>query len=408
MVESLFDGLKSIRTHALRSFLTLTGIVFGVAAVVSMFSIVAGIQELVIGDFELMGLNESFSFRRQDVRSELARDRSSKGLVYDDAGALSATPEVAHSTALVIQEKIGQGVLEPRRFPVFGIDSEYFAQRRMALTAGRRITPLDVANIHRVAVLGESAAEHLFGRQNPIGREFRLGTSRYTVVGVVRSLRFRLIPVDWSYMERRVFVPVSTLMAGIGPTKAITFVQLTAASADKVGPTLRDAEARLLRRHRGVRDFEIENDAAETGSILELVRTMMGGWNMVLGLIAVISLLVGGIGLFSIMQIAVRERVREIGIRKAVGADDSDIRREFLTESLMLASIGGAVGILFGAGIILVAEQVALRFGKMWEIPISIPGAVIGLVFAVLVGFLFGLYPASKAARLDPIEAIRE
>jgi putative ABC transport system permease protein len=108
------------------------------------------------------------------------------------------------------------------------------------------------------------------------------------------------------------------------------------------------------------------------------------------------------------MQIAVRERVREIGIRKAVGADDSDIRREFLAESLTLATAGGVVGILSGAGILLIAQQVAAHFGKHWVIPISLPGAVIGLVFSALVGLLFGLYPASKAAKLDPIEAIRE
>jgi putative ABC transport system permease protein len=185
-------------------------------------------------------------------------------------------------------------------------------------------------------------------------------------------------------------------------------VQLKAVSVDSVGPALRDAEAKLLRRHRQVKDYRIENEAAEIASIVAQVRTMMGGWNAVLGAIAVIALLVGGIGLFSIMQIAVRERVREIGIRKAVGADDGDIRREFLAESLTLALTGGVAGILLGSGIIVIAEQVALRFGRQWDIAVSVPGALLGLLFAAGVGLLFGLYPASKAARIDPIEAIRE
>jgi putative ABC transport system permease protein len=408
MVEYVVDGLRAILAHKLRSFLTLSGIVFGVAAVVSMFSIVAGIQQLVISDFDAMGMKESFSYGRHTVRTELARERASKGMVYGDAAALGSAPAIAHASAVLRTEEIGQGSEEPHRFPVLGVSPEYFQQQRMVLTEGRNLTDLDVAERHHVAVVGENAAAQLFGRQNAIGRMIRLGGERYTVVGRVRAVRFRLIPQDWSFMERRVFVPVTTLMAETSPGQSISSVQLTARSVDEVGPGLRDTEAKLLARHRGAHDFEVDNMAAETGRILSLVRRMMAGWNLVLGAIAIISLLVGGIGLFSIMQIAVRERVREIGIRKAVGADDSDIRREFLAESLTLALAGGLAGILLGSGIILIAEKMALRFGKTWEIPISIPGAVVGVLFAAIVGLLFGLYPASKAARLDPIEAIRD
>lgn len=412
MVESLFesmtDGLRSILAHKLRSFLTLSGIVLGVASVVSMFSIVAGIKELVLSDFELSGRQDVFAFYRDDQRRELARDRVSKGIVFDDAPALSDADQVALSTAAIFDHKVAQGTEEPQHFPVVGMQPEYFEQQRMVLTAGRNLAALDIAERHRVAVVGKRSAELLFGRRNPIGREFRMAGARFTVVGTVRAVRFRLIPEDDDYLERRIFVPVSTLMAINRPDRAITSVQVKAVSVDGVGPALRDAEAKLLQRHRQVKDYRIENDAAEIGAILSKVKGMMAGWNAVLGAIAVIALLVGGIGLFSIMQIAVRERVREIGIRKAVGADDGAIRREFLAESLTLALTGGVAGILLGSGIIVIAEQVALRFGKQWQIAVSMPGAVIGLIFAAGVGLLFGLYPASKAARIDPIEAIRE
>jgi putative ABC transport system permease protein len=408
LLESITDGLRSILAHKLRSFLTLSGIVLGVASVVSMFSIVAGIQELVMGDFELGGRQEVFAFNRDDRHRDLARDRVSKGLMFDDAAALGEADAVAISTAGIFDFKIAQGTEEPQRFPIIGMQPAYFEQQRMVLTGGRNIAALDVVERHRVAVVGPRSAELLFGKRNPIGREFRMAGERFTVVGTVRAVRFRLIPADDSYLERRIFVPVSTLMALNRPDKAITTVQVKAVSPDSVGPALRDAEAKLLQRHRQVKDYRIENEAAEIASILAKVKGMMAGWNAVLGAIAVIALLVGGIGLFSIMQIAVRERVREIGIRKAVGADDGDIRREFLAESLTLALTGGVAGILLGSGIVVIAEQVALRFGKQWSIAVSVPGAVIGLVFAAGVGLLFGLYPASKAARIDPIEAIRE
>ncbi len=175
-----------------------------------------------------------------------------------------------------------------------------------------------------------------------------------------------------------------------------------------MGPTLRDAESKLLQLHRGVRDFEIENNAAEYGEDMEMVNGLLLGWNIVLGAIAVISLLIGGIGLFSILQVSVRERVREIGIRKSVGADDADIRREFLAESLTLAALGGVLGILFGSGLCTGAEFIAAAFARDWYIPISPLGSMIGFAFSIAVGIGFGIYPARRAADLDPVAAISQ
>lgn len=408
MGELLLDGLRAIRAHKLRSLLTLTGVVFGVAAVVSMFSIVAGIKSLVIDDFDRMGMKEAFSLDRADVAGDSAWQRASQGLVLADAPALDALEDVVLATPVFTQEQIGQATLEPRRFPVYGIGPHYLYQRRLSLVAGRGITALDVDRFNRVAVLGERGAKELFGDRHPIGLEFRLGGERYRVVGLVRAIRFQLIGGDWSFLERRIYVPVTTFLARRNPERAISFVHISARSYEDVGVTLRDAEAALLRRHRGVRDFEVDNFAAEYGENLALVDRIMGGWNIVLGAIAIISLLVGGTGLFGIMQIAVRERVREIGIKKAVGADDEEIRREFLAESLTLAAAGGVFGIALAAGVVFVAEMLAAQFGRVWEIPLSVPGALVGLVFSLVVGFAFGLYPASRAAQLDPIEAIRE
>jgi ABC-type antimicrobial peptide transport system permease subunit len=278
----------------------------------------------------------------------------------------------------------------------------------MRVTVGRSLTHLDRVQAAPVALLGTRAARELFGDANPLGREFLLGGERFRAVGVVEAPRLTLVPASFEFLERRIYIPVSTYQARFSGSKAVQFIALRAPSYEAVGPTLRDAESKLLVLHRGVRDFEIDNNAAEYGEDMEMVNGLLLGWNIVLGAIAVISLLIGGIGLFSILQVSVRERVREIGIRKSVGADDADIRREFLAESLTLAVLGGLLGILAGSGLCLGAEAVAAAFGRQWSMPISSLGSAVGLVFSILVGLGFGIYPARRAADLDPVTAISQ
>jgi putative ABC transport system permease protein len=171
--------------------------------------------------------------------------------------------------------------------------------------------------------------------------------------------------------------------------------------------TLMQHGATLVRqRHGGVQDFEVENEAADVLDDLAMADGILGGWNGVMFAIAGVTLLVGGIGLFSVLLISVRERVREIGIRKALGADEGAIMRLFLAESLTLAVIGSLAGVGGGAGLILVTKLIGRNFGKEFVIPISVPGILIAIAFAGVVGVLFGWYPARRAAKLDPIQAI--
>jgi len=183
-------------------------------------------------------------------------------------------------------------------------------------------------------------------------------------------------------------------------------VMVTAAPDAEFGDVLRRGEALVRQRHGGASDFEVNNEAADVQEDLAMADGILGGWNVVMYAIAGVTLLVGGIGLFSVLLISVRERVREIGIRKALGADDRDIRRLFLAESLTLALLGSVTGIAGGAGLLLVTELISRQFGKDFTIAVHPPGVVLAVVFALLVGLLFGWYPARRAARLDPIEAI--
>ncbi len=407
-LELLRDGWRGIRAHKLRSLLTLTGIVFGVASLVAMFSIVSGIKTMVLSDYDQFGMKDTFEFSGSRVDSEKAADHVSKGLRSPDADTLIALAPVVDGTDGLFADMIGQATLEPRRYPIVGTGPMYIEMRQMNVVVGRSLTDLDVDRRTPVAVLGERAARELFGDVDPVGREFRLAGERFRAVGVVRAPRLTLIPANLEYLERRIYVPVSTYQARFTGNKSVQVIVLRAPSYEAVGPALRDSESKLLQLHRGVRDFDIENNAAEYGEEMEMVDGIMLGWNIVLGAIAVISLLIGGIGLFSILQVSVRERVREIGVRKSVGADDADIRREFLAESLTLAALGGLIGILAGSGLCVGAEAIAGVFGREWSIPISPVGATIGFAFSLVVGFGFGIYPARRAAELDPVAAISQ
>jgi putative ABC transport system permease protein len=228
------------------------------------------------------------------------------------------------------------------------------------------------------------------------------------VVGVVAPFALELVPADFSFLARRLYVPYTYVTRYLNGGRRVDNVYIRA-RPDADFPTVLRAGSGFLRlRHRGADDFEVENEAADVAEDLAMADGILVGWNAVLYTIAGVTMVVGGIGLFSVLLIAVRERVREIGIRMALGADDRAVRRLFLAESLTLALLGAAVGIGGGVGLIKVTEIIARQFGKNFVIPVHVPGALLAIGFAVVVGILFGWYPASRAARLDPVEAIRE
>jgi putative ABC transport system permease protein len=293
-----------------------------------------------------------------------------------------------------------------RMMDVEGIDADYLEIRNYRLVSGRSFRPLDIENVSRVAILGEDLVKDLFGNAAPVGRMITIDGVRFTVIGVVAPMSFEMAPIDFSWVARQIYLPWTYFtryyQASGHVDQALVMVQDSAA----LGELLRSGQLMLRQRHGGVEDFDIDNENAEILSDLAIADRVLGGWNGVMYAIALVTLVVGGIGLFSVLLISVRERVREIGIRKALGADDGDIKRLFMAESLTLSFLGAVIGVGAGAGLIFVTIFIGRQFGKEFLIPVHLPGAVLAIGFALVTGVIFGWYPARRAAKLDPIEAI--
>jgi putative ABC transport system permease protein len=408
-IELIGDALREIRGHTLRSLLTLSGIVFGAASVVSMTSLASAMQTLVYDDLIAMGLSRSFFMDDQGPRSDAKGAAAVRhtGMRLTDLDALRAVPGVAtvHGRNWG-SEQVVIAPADRRRVRIDGVDAGYLELRNWRIVAGRSIRALDVINRSRVAVLGEEMSHNLFGTVPAVGKTITIDGVRFLVVGVVAPIEFDIIPADFSFVGRRIYIPYTYMTRYAKGEGRIDEALVTAARADEFGDVLRRSTALIRQRHGGTEDFSIDNQAAEVLSNLAMADNILGGWNAVMFTIAGVTLIVGGIGLFSVLLISVRERVHEIGIRKALGADDSAILRLFLAESLTLAFLGAVIGIAGGAGLTVVTEMIGKQFGKPFVIPVSLPGVALAVIFALVVGVVFGWYPARRAARLDPIEAI--
>ena len=409
--ESVLGGLSSIWTHKLRSGLTLVGIVVGVASVVAMHSFVGGIRDRVMADMDRLGFDNVFfvSNMRPYNPDNLASLKASKGLTLADTEVLRRDiPEITSICPTTESGVVARAGGEARRLDVFGVTPDGFTILKLEIDQGRVLSWSDVDGNARVCVLGELVKDKLFGDSNAVGRDVLLRDVKFRVVGVLRMKEFSQMFGESGQEDfhERIYLPITTAQHYLTGSRNIDYFALRLADGTDIAAAYEKVHDTLLHQHRMVEDFEIENIAQNIAEAVEGVERISRTWNTILGSIAAVSLLVGGIGLLSVLIISVNERLREIGIRKAVGASDADIFRQLLVESVTISLVGGLAGLGLGAGLCKLITFGAARAGQDFVIPVSGVGAALGISFALIVGLVFGLYPAATASRLDPIDAI--
>ncbi|HLT57895.1 MAG: ABC transporter permease [Limnochordales bacterium] len=397
--DTLRTAIHSLRANTLRSILSMLGIIIGVAAVVSVVSIGTGSQQVVLSNIAQLGSNLITVFP--------AVPRGSSGRVQEEVRSVftvamaeemeSRLPDVVNVVPVVT----GRGLLFAGGVNVqanlVGVTPPYVIVMNYAVDRGRFISDWDVSQQLPVAVLGSELAAELFEDRDPIGQEVIavVGERRQAlrVVGVMAP-RGQALGGDF---DMQLYLPVSTMMERIAKTRSVSYFAAQAVASERAGDAVEQVRFFLTRRLGDDRRFRVSSQ----DQLLETMSSITQTLSIMLGGIASIALLVGGIGIMNIMLISVTERTREIGIRKALGAKRRTILFQFLTEAVTLAAVGGVIGVGLGW----VGAQIIGHYGG-WPGIISSESVAVALGFSAGVGLFFGIYPAAKAARLDPVQAL--
>ena len=397
--ESFLMAWASLIANKLRSLLTMLGIIIGVAAVIALVSIGNGVKQDIEDSISSLGSNLLVVLpgapRTPGARSSQGSMKSLKISDYEAIakleGVKAASPMTNGSYVVIYQNKNWTT-------SVAGVNSNFQDVNNWTMTSGRFFSDKNVQNRERVAVVGQTVVKNLFTDEDPVGKEIRVKNIPFRVIGVLKSKGNGTMGND---QDDTVLIPYTTSMERVEGIDYLRMVYVVAKDDEGIDRLQADIENLLRVRHNikdtNLDDFNIQN----MKSIMETVAQTTGTFTLFLGAVAAISLVVGGIGIMNIMLVSVTERTREIGVRKALGATYSVIVTQFLIEAVVISLMGGFIGIAFGIG----ASKVIGMVSGMSTI-VSVPTIIMSFAFSMAIGLIFGIYPARKAAKLNPIDAL--
>jgi putative ABC transport system permease protein len=425
-ITSTFQiAIKALRANKVRTGLTVLGMVIGIASVIIVFSAGEGINELILGEIESFGGTDLFETEIKVPSSKKGHESEQQSaaamvqgvqvttLTIDDLEDIGKLPNVKDGYGGILdQEQVSYGN-ELKRAMILGVTSSYIDIDQSEIDYGRFYTEAEDKSLAQVAVLGYKMKEKLFGESDPIGKSIKLRKTKFRVIGVIKE-RGAIMTFD---LDNIVYVPVRTLQKKVMGIKHVQYLMHRVYDVSLIDETTEQACYILRENHNLPHPAGPRKDWTDTGKddfrvvtmkeSMEIMETVTGAITLLLLAIVAISLVVGGVGILNIMYVVVSERTAEIGLRKAVGAKYQDIMWQFLIESVLVTIAGGIIGVIIGLLISFAISFGANSYGLNWHFKVPAEAFLVALGFSLVFGVAFGLYPARKAARLEPVEALR-
>jgi len=401
LVKGTRIALKALFSHKLRTGLAMTGIIVGICSVIMMVAVGDGAQQQVLSKIQAMGTDlvmvtagqvKIIANRQRQTGNVTTLTMRDVKSISEEAQNIKAAAPAQGKKMLVKYEAVNTTT------GIIGTTEAIISVRDLSIGKGRFFSDDEDKTSQRVAVIGETVARNLFENRNPVGESVRIGKVSFEVIGVLGKKGTDLVGAD---QDDVIYIPINTALRRLFNLTYINNIYVQAKSSDHIEKAASEIRDILREKHRlkdKPDDFTIQSQTEILKSEKETTQTFTN----LLSTVAGVSLLVGGVGILAIMLISIKERTREIGLRRAVGALKRDLLLQFIVESLALSLFGGIIGILLG-----VTLSVGASYFTKWPMSLSLPAVLVAFVFSAMIGLIFGVYPAVKAARLDPIEALR-